>query len=111
MTRAVARAAALVALGLAACSSASSNAQTAGPARSAGAAKTTAAISLADLRHRMYLVADDSMGGRPTGSQGHIKTTQYLADELRRLGLQPAGDNGTYFQNVPFVKRTIASAT
>jgi hypothetical protein len=111
MNRAVARAAALAALGLAACFSASqSSEQAAGPGRPA-AARTTAPISVADLRQRLYLVADDSMGGRPTGSPGHIKTTQYIADEVRRMGLQPAGDNGTYFQNVPFVKRTISSAT
>jgi hypothetical protein len=45
------------------------------------------------------------MGGRPTGSPGHIKTTQYIADEVRRMGLQPAGDNGTYFQRVPLIRR------
>ena len=66
---------------------------------------TTQAISEQDLRTRLYLVADDSMGGRPTGSPGHIKTSDYIAAELKRLGLRPAGDNGTYFQNVPFVQR------
>ena len=53
----------------------------------------------------MYLIADDSMGGRPTGSIGHIKVTEYIAGELKRMGVQPAGDNGTYFQNVPFMMR------
>ncbi|MEX2282172.1 MAG: M28 family peptidase [Gemmatimonadota bacterium] len=66
---------------------------------------TTPAISEADLRIRVYLIADDSMGGRPTGSVGHIKVTEYIGGELKRFGLQPAGDNGTYFQNVPFVRR------
>lgn len=70
---------------------------------------TTPQITEADLRERLYKIADDSMGGRATGSPGHIKTTDYLAAEMRRLGLRPAGDNGTYFQNVPFVKRTTTS--
>ena len=74
------------------------------PAPSA-AEPTTPAISEQDLRTRLYIVADDSMGGRPTGSPGHIKTSDYIAAELKRIGLRPAGDNGTYFQNVPFVQR------
>ena len=112
MKRAVARAASLLTLGIAACTSAQGpSTKSAMPAAPAGTVKTVAAISDADLRQRLYAVADDSMGGRVTGSPGHIKVTQYLAGELKRLGLRPAGDNGTYFQNVPFVKRAIANAT
>jgi hypothetical protein len=77
----------------------------------AGGAATTAAITEADLRHRLFLIADDSMGGRPTGSPGHIMVTDYIAAEMRRLGLQPAGDGGGYFQAVPFVRRTVAAAS
>jgi hypothetical protein len=79
------------------------------PAPAAMASALTApAITEADLRHRLFLIADDSMGGRPTGSPGHVKVTDYIAAEMRRLGLRPAGDNGTYFQNVPFVRRGVA---
>ena len=67
--------------------------------------QTTPAINEADLKHRLYLIAHDSMGGRPTGSPGHIKVTDYMAAEFKRLGLRPGGENGTYFQNVPFVRR------
>lgn len=74
------------------------------PAPAAGLA-TTPEITEADLRERLYKIADDSMAGRPTGSPGHIKTTDYIAAEMRRLGLQPAGENVTYFQAVPFVNR------
>lgn len=70
---------------------------------------TTGALSVPDLMTRLYRVADDSMGGRPTGSEGHLKVTQYIADEARRLGLQPAGDNGSYFQNLPMTNRGFAS--
>jgi peptidase M28-like protein len=59
-------------------------------------------ISTADLRQRLYLIADDSMMGRETGSAGAYKTSAYVAAEFRRLGLEPAGDSGTYFQKVPF---------
>jgi len=52
-----------------------------------GAATTTAAISAADLRHRLYIYADDSMQGRKAGTPGNDKGTQYIADELRRMGM------------------------
>jgi len=66
---------------------------------------TSAEISAADLMTRLYIFADDSMMGRETGTRGHLMSTAYIASELQRLGLQPAGDNGTFFQNVPMIRR------
>src|SRR5438876_10869290 len=73
-----------------------------GVACSAVAGQTQPAITAADLRQRLFLIADDSMMGRETGSEGAFKTSAYVAAEFRRLGLEPAGDSGTYFQKVPF---------
>jgi hypothetical protein len=72
---------------------------------------TTSAISAADLMSRLYLFADDSMMGREAGTIGAMKGTAYIAAEAKRLGLKPAGDDGSYFQNVPFIARTLDSAT
>jgi hypothetical protein len=66
---------------------------------------TSAAISEADLMTRLYLFADDSMMGRQFGREGNMKGTEYIARELKRLGVEPAGDNGTYFQALPVVLR------
>jgi hypothetical protein len=66
---------------------------------------TSADISAGDLMTRLYIFADDSMMGRETGTRGHLMSTAYIANELRRLGLKPAGDNGTFFQNVPMIRR------
>lgn len=63
---------------------------------------TQPAITPADLQRRLFLIADDSMMGRETGSEGAYKASAYVAAEFRRLGLEPAGDAGTYFQTVPF---------
>jgi hypothetical protein len=68
------------------------------------AAGTVAAITPGDLEKRLFIIAHDSMMGRETGSEGNYKTAEYVAGEFRRLGLQPAGDNGTYFQTVPFFR-------
>ncbi|HYW30552.1 MAG TPA: M28 family peptidase [Gemmatimonas sp.] len=63
---------------------------------------TTAEISANDLRTRLYGFADDSMMGRRIGELGNVKGTEYIAAEFKRLGLKPAGDNGTYFQTLAY---------
>ncbi|MBY0490924.1 MAG: M28 family peptidase [Gemmatimonadaceae bacterium] len=65
-------------------------------------APTTAAITVRDLQIRLYQFADDSMQGRQVGRVGNKKGTDYIAAEVKKLGLIPGGDNGTYFQNLPF---------
>ena len=72
--------------------------------RAAPARRTTTAITPADLRTRLFLLAHDSMGGREPGSIGDYKATDYIAAEFRRLGLEPAGEHGSFFQEVPFIR-------
>ena len=72
---------------------------------------TTAEITAADLMSRLYVFADDSMQGREAGTPGAMKGTRYIADEVKRLGLKPAGDSGTYFQSVPFISRRFSRLT
>ncbi|MDP3773469.1 MAG: hypothetical protein Q8Q85_04310, partial [Gemmatimonadales bacterium] len=62
------------------------------------------AIRAADLRTRLFALADDSMGGRDTGSPGNMKATDWIASEFRRFGLEPAGDDGTFFQTLPVIR-------
>ena len=71
---------------------------------------TQTAITPADLMTRLYLYADDSMMGRLTGTEYNMKATDYIASEVRRLKLQPAGDSGMYFQTVPLVRRGLDSS-
>src|SRR5262245_54605056 len=85
---------------------AQAGAQTALPLKHAPA-RTQTAITPADLMTRLYLYSDDSMMGRLAGSEYNLKATAYIASEVRRLGLRPAGDSGGYFQNVPLVKRQL----
>jgi hypothetical protein len=65
-------------------------------------APTAPAITPRDLQIRLYQFADDSMQGRQVGRVGNKKGTDYIAAEVKRLGLLPAGDNGTYFQVLPY---------
>ena len=64
---------------------------------------TTAAITAADLRTRLFTFSDDSMQGRFIGSKGNAEGVEYIANAFRSFGLQPAGDDGTFFQTVPFL--------
>jgi hypothetical protein len=70
---------------------------------------TDSAITPADLMTRLYIFADDSMLGREAGTLGNVRATNYVASEMQRIGLRPAGDNGTYFQTVPIVISRIDS--
>ena len=72
---------------------------------------TSSEISANDLRTRLYGFADDSMMGRRIGEIGNYKGTEYIASEFKRLGLKPAGDNGTYFQNLAFGPASFSAST
>ena len=72
---------------------------------------TTPNITAQDLMTRLYIFADDSMLGREAGTRGNVKGTDYIAAEVKRLGLKPAGENGTYFQTIPMKTRTIDVAS
>jgi hypothetical protein len=50
------------------------------------------------------------MMGRAAGTEYNLKATAYIAAEVKRFGLMPAGDSGSYFQSVPLVKRGLTSA-
>ncbi|WP_400192879.1 M28 family metallopeptidase [Hymenobacter sp. B81] len=66
-------------------------------------------IRAADIGRHMQVLASDEFLGRKPFSAGETKTIGYLADELRKLGLQP-GPDGSYFQNVPLVQITTTPA-
>jgi hypothetical protein len=71
---------------------------------------TTGGITAGDLRNRIAIFADDSMQGRRTGTPGNVKGNAYITSELRRLGLRPAGDTGSYLQRVPLMSYAADSA-
>ena len=53
------------------------------------------------LRHVDYLCRPE-LRGRRTGTQGEQLATAYVAAFLDQLGLEPSGDEGTWFQNFEF---------
>lgn len=59
-------------------------------------------ISANDLRLHITHLASDVMEGRLTGTEGEQRATDYVASVFQSLGLEPAGDNGTFFQHFEF---------
>src|SRR5580704_15626859 len=53
------------------------------------------------IRADMGFLADDLLEGRGTATRGHELAAKFMASEFAGMGLEPAGDKGTYFQNVP----------
>src|SRR5688572_4758733 len=51
-------------------------------------------------------LASDRMEGRGTGQPGYRRAAEFVAGELRRYGVQPAGEGG-YFQKVRFITREL----
>ncbi len=72
---------------------------------------TSPSITSGDTRARMSIVADDSMKGREAGGVGNFRMTTYLSHEVARLGLEPGGENNTWFQVIPMVRRYVDSAS
>ena len=78
---------------LALCAPAAATAQSELP-RTHRPAPTVPAITPGDLMTRLYIFSDDSMLGREAGTPGNVKGTDYIAAEIKRAGLVPAGDDG-----------------
>ncbi len=54
----------------------------------------------------LRFLADDLLEGRGTGARGGELAAHYVASQFMALGLEPAGDNGTYFHEVPILVHT-----
>jgi hypothetical protein len=58
------------------------------------------AIDPATLEANTRLLASDALAGREPGTDGDTRAENYIADQFHALGLEPAGDQGSYFQAV-----------
>ncbi len=56
-----------------------------------------AAISARRMKTMVDFLAADELGGRIPGSPGHTKAREYLRDLMAEIGLEPAGQDGSYF--------------
>ena len=59
------------------------------------------AIDAKQLETNTKFLASDALAGREPGTDGDASAEVFIAEQFRALGLEPGGDNHTYFQTVP----------
>jgi hypothetical protein len=72
------------------------------PAAPVAAAEATTPDQQA-LRAHIAMLSSDEMQGREAGTAAYDRAAQFVADQMKSLGVQPAGDAGSYLQRVPLV--------
>jgi len=80
------------------------------PVRKPKLAAFSKEITTADLRAHVKYLSSPALDGRLTGTPGETLATEYGAEVFARLGLEPAGDHGTYFQSFEFTAGVKAGA-
>ena len=66
-------------------------------------ARVARAVDSTVFKAHLEFLADDALEGRAPGTRGGLLAQKYIAAQFERLGLQPAGDSGSYFQRVPII--------
>jgi Zn-dependent M28 family amino/carboxypeptidase len=72
----------------------------------AAGAISASAIDPEKIRAHVKFLSSDLLEGRGMGQRGSDIAAEYIATQFALDGLKPAGDQGTYFQEVPMVKIT-----
>ena len=68
-------------------------------------------IREADLKRDLFAMAGDAMRGREAGTIDEMTASAWVAERAREAGLQPAGDNGTYFQFFPLERLRVSASS
>ena len=57
-----------------------------------------------DVRAHVEFLADDLLEGRQSGTRGYDLAALYVASRFEAMGLEPGGTDGSWYQDVPFVR-------
>src|SRR5215467_2295413 len=68
-------------------------------------------ITQADLKADLFTLAGDAMRGREGGTIDELNASMWIAERCRAIGLQPAGDNDTYFQFFPLERFRVSTSS
>jgi Zn-dependent M28 family amino/carboxypeptidase len=94
-------------MGLAACGGATDQSATAIDLDDPAVVSALASIDAGAIETHIRVLADDSLTGRAPGTPGFAGAAAYAEQVMRDLGLEPAGDNGTFRQAVPLRHSTV----
>lgn len=64
-----------------------------------------------DFGEMVRMLASDEFEGRAPGTPGEEKTVEYIKAQFERIGLQPGGDNDSWYQTVPMIETTADPST
>ena len=68
-------------------------------------------VTPAGLLRHIRVLASDQYQGRAPGTEGERLTTAYIVREFQARGLEPAGENGGWFQTLHLASRRPETAT
>jgi Zn-dependent M28 family amino/carboxypeptidase len=68
-----------------------------------GIRRAEASVKAENISAQVKFISDDMMEGRYPGLRGGELAAKYIATQFALYGLKPAGDNGTYLQQINFV--------
>ncbi len=58
-------------------------------------------VTTDEVKGHVGVLADDTFEGREAGSRGNRAAGIYIVERLKKLGIAPAGSNGSYYQTGP----------
>ncbi|MEN1929863.1 M28 family metallopeptidase [Luteimonas sp. MJ250] len=81
------------------------------PAATASTHAFSPELSKDDFAEMVKTLSSDEFQGRAPGSPGGEMTVEYIKAQYERIGLEPGGDDGSFFQTVPMVETTADEST
>jgi Zn-dependent M28 family amino/carboxypeptidase len=79
---------------------------TAGAQAPTAATRLARAVNPVAYQAHLQFLADDQLEGRAPATRGGDLAAKYIATQFQRLGLEPAGDSGSFFHRVPIIALT-----
>src|SRR4029078_8413400 len=67
-------------------------------------------LSATRIRAHVEFLADDALEGRAAGTRGYDVAAHYVASQMAQYGLEPAADDGSWFQKVPPTRSSLISS-
>ena len=72
--------------------------------------KGAEAVKVEDCKTWLGKLASEEFGGRGTGQEGYRLAAEYVSAHFKALGIEARGEDGTYYQNVPWNQTKVSKA-
>jgi len=72
--------------------------------------KGASTITEASVRGHMEFLAGDAMKGRGSGTEDEWRAAAYMGSQMRKWGIEPLGDNGTFVKRIQTARVQVTAA-